>query len=62
MAKLAKVTCADRSFRLAGLCALLTDRPDPTFRSFASGALAPAHQAPLVARPLAQFAAQHAAA
>ena len=62
MAKLAKATCADCYFRRAGLCALATDAPCPTFRAYARGSLAPAPQPRLVARPLAQFAAGHAAA
>jgi hypothetical protein len=62
MAKLAKVTCADCYFRRAGLCALPTEVPCPTFRAYAGGALAPAQQAPLVARPHLPLAAQHAAA
>jgi hypothetical protein len=62
MAKLAKATCADCYFRRAGLCALPTEVPCPTFRAYARGALAPMQQAPLVPRPLAQLTAQHAAA
>ena len=57
MAKLAKSTCADCYFRRAGLCALPTEVPCPTFRAYARGALAPSPQAPLVPRPVAQFAA-----
>jgi hypothetical protein len=62
MAKLAKATCAECYFRQAGLCALPTDVPCPTFRAYAHGSLAPSQQAPLVARPLVRFEAQHAAA
>jgi len=62
MAKLAKPTCADCYFRRAGLCALPTEVPCPTFRAYARGSLAPSQQAPLIVRPLSQFAAQHAAA
>ena len=62
VAKLAKATCADCYFRRAGLCALPTEVPCPTFRAYARGALAPSQQAPLVARPQLRFAAQHAAA
>ncbi len=62
MAKLAKATCADCYFRRAGLCALATEVPCPTFRAYARGALAPSQQPPLVARPLAHFATRHAAA
>ena len=62
MAKRSQVTCADCYFRRAGLCALRTDTPCPTFRAYAQGALAPTPQAPLVPlRPLS-LAAQHAAA
>jgi hypothetical protein len=61
MAKLANVTCADCYFRRSGLCALRTEAPCPTFRAYASGALAPSLQAPLVLRPL-RLAAAHAAA
>ena len=61
MAKLANVTCADCYFRRAGLCAIPTETPCPTFRSVARGALAPSKQPRLVARPLGAFAAQHAA-
>jgi hypothetical protein len=60
MAKLAESTCADCYFRRAGLCALPTDVPCPTFRAYARGALAPSQQAPLVARPQLRFAAQPA--
>jgi hypothetical protein len=60
MAKLAKATCRDCYFRQAGLCALPTEVPCPTFRAHARGALAPSLQAPLVPRTLTPFAA-HAA-
>ena len=62
MAKLAQVTCSDCYFRRAGLCALRTERPCPTFRSYANGALAPSMQAPLVPRRPLSLVAQHAAA
>jgi len=62
VAKLAKSTCADCYFRRAGLCALPTDVPCPTFRAYARGALSPSQQAPLIARPMPRFTAQHAAA
>jgi hypothetical protein len=62
MAKVANVTCADCYFRRAGLCALPTEVPCPTFRSVARGALAPSQQARLIARPLRRYAGQHAAA
>jgi hypothetical protein len=61
MAKLAKPTCAECYFRRAGLCALPTEVPGPTFRAYARGALAPSQQAPLVPRTLTPIAA-HAAA
>ena len=60
MAKLAKATCADCYFRRAGLCALPTEIPCPTFRAYAHGALAPSRQAPLVARSQVRLVAQHA--
>ena len=62
MAKRSQVTCADCYFRRAGLCALRTDVPCPTFRAYAQGALAPSRQAPLVPRRPLSLAAQHAAA
>jgi hypothetical protein len=62
MAKRARVTCADCYFRQAGLCALRTEAPCPTFRAYAHGALAPSHQARLVVMQPLQIAAQHAAA
>jgi hypothetical protein len=62
MAKLAQVTCADCYFRRAGLCALPTEVPCPTFRAYARGALAPSLQAPLVPRRPLALAAQHAVA
>jgi hypothetical protein len=62
MAKLAKATCADCYFRRAGLCALPTEVPCPTFRAYARGSLAPAPQPRLVPRTVAQFTATHAAA
>jgi hypothetical protein len=62
VAKLAEATCADCYFRRAGLCALPTEAPCPTFRAYARGSLAATPQPRLVPRPLAQFAAQHAAA
>jgi hypothetical protein len=62
MSKRAQVTCADCYFRRAGLCALRTEVPCPTFRGYARGALAPSFQAQLVARPSLRMAAQHAAA
>jgi hypothetical protein len=45
-------TCEDCYFRKAGLCALILERPCPTFRAFNRGALAPPRQAPLVTPPL----------
>ena len=62
MAERAQPTCADCYFRRAGLCALRTETPCPTFRGYARGALAPSQQARLVIRPSLAFAAQHAAA
>ena len=63
MAKRSQVTCADCYFRRAGLCALRTDVPCPTFRGYAQGALAPSlPQAPLIPRRPLSLAAQYAAA
>ena len=50
MSKRREVTCDDCYFRRAGLCALLADRPCPTFRAVSRGALAPPQQARLVPR------------
>ena len=62
MAKRSQVTCADCYFRNAGLCALRTDVPCPTFRAYARGALAPSSQAPLIPRRPLALAAQYSAA
>ncbi|MFL5937628.1 MAG: hypothetical protein ACJ76U_12380 [Gaiellaceae bacterium] len=62
MAKRSQVTCADCYFRRAGLCALRTDVPCPTFRAYASGALAPSLQAPLIPRRPLTLTPQPAAA
>ena len=62
MAKRSQMTCADCYFRRAGLCALRTDVPCPTFRAYAQGSLAPSLQAPLIPRRPLSLAAQHAAA
>ena len=62
MAKLAVSTCADCYFRRAGLCAIPTEIPCPTFRGYARGALAPTQQPRLVPRALPQLTHQHAAA
>jgi hypothetical protein len=46
------VTCEDCYFRRAGLCALVLEKPCPTFRAYTKGALSPPRQAPLVPRAL----------
>jgi hypothetical protein len=53
MAKTNHVTCDDCYFRRAGLCALPTDEPCPTFRLARRDALAPPKQPMLVPRPQA---------
>ena len=58
----AAVTCAECYFRRAGLCALPTDTPCPTFRAHTRGSLVPPRQPRLVPRPLGELVAQHAAA
>jgi hypothetical protein len=55
------VTCADCYFRRAGLCALILERPCPTFRAHVNGSLAPPPQPRLVPQP-GYTAAQPAAA
>jgi hypothetical protein len=50
MAKSA-ATCEDCYFRKAGLCALLLERPCPTFREQAKDGFTSPLQAQLVARP-----------
>jgi hypothetical protein len=62
MSKLAAVTCGDCYFRRAGLCALPTEVPCPTFRAHTRGTLVPPQQPRLIPRPLGALAAQHAAA
>jgi hypothetical protein len=47
------ITCDDCYFRRAGLCALPSETPCPTFRAYRREGLAPPQQARLVARPLA---------
>jgi len=55
----AEVTCEDCYFRRASLCALLLERPCPTFRHHAGGVLVPPRQPPLIARPQRQLVAEH---
>jgi hypothetical protein len=62
MGKLANVTCNDCYFRRAGLCALKTDTPCPTFRAHTLGTLGSPRQPRLVPRPLGLVAAAAAAA
>jgi len=45
-------TCGDCYFRRAGLCALTTETPCPTFRLANRGSLTPPPQPRLVPRPL----------
>jgi hypothetical protein len=49
-------TCQDCYFRAHGLCALVLERPCPTFRA-AGRTLQPPQQPPLVIRPLTAAAA-----
>ena len=51
-----QLTCQDCYFRRHGLCALVVDRPCPTFRA-AERILSPPPQPRLVPRPLAPVAA-----
>jgi hypothetical protein len=60
--KRTEVTCQDCYFQKAGLCALVLERPCPTFRLAERGALAPPRQPQLVPRPLSAFARGAAAA
>jgi hypothetical protein len=63
MSKLAAVTCEECYFRRAGLCAIPTNTPCPTFRAHTRGSVVPPQQPRLVARPLGSLTtAQHAAA
>ena len=59
MAKSA-ATCEDCYFRKAGLCALVLERPCPTFRAQAKDGFASPLQAQLVVRPSPVLAAQAA--
>jgi hypothetical protein len=61
MSKLAKMTCNDCYFRRAGLCALQTDTPCPTFRAHTLGTLGTAPQPRVAPRPLAAVVAGRAA-
>jgi hypothetical protein len=54
--KRTEVTCQDCYFHKAGLCALLLERPCPTFRASAQGVMEPPRQPRLVPRPLSAFA------
>ena len=56
MSKPNHLTCDDCYFRRAGLCALPTDAPCPTFRLHSRGSLVPPRQPRLVPRPLGDFA------
>lgn len=51
MSKRNEVSCNDCYFRRAGLCALATEAPCPTFRLASRGALTPPPQPRLVPRP-----------
>jgi hypothetical protein len=56
MSKRVEVSCDDCYFRRASLCALLLERPCPTFRPHNRGLLAPPPQARLI-EPLSRRAA-----
>ena len=56
LSKRKQLTCDDCYFRRAGLCALPTDAPCPTFRLNSRGSLVPPRQPRLVPRPLGDFA------
>jgi len=60
--KAAGVTCNDCYFRRAGLCALPTETPCPTFRAHTRGTLVPPRQPRLVPRPLGAVVAAGSAA
>jgi hypothetical protein len=62
LGKRVEVTCQDCYFHKAGLCALLLERPCPTFRHAERGVLDPPRQPQLVPRPLSAFARGAAAA
>jgi len=54
------VTCADCYFRQAGLCALATQTPCPTYRPASQGSFAPPPEprlSPHLGRVVAQYAA-----
>jgi hypothetical protein len=55
LSKRTQLTCDDCYFRRAGLCALPTDAPCPTFRLHSRGSLVPPRQPRLVPRPLGDF-------
>jgi len=50
MSKRAEANCDDCYFRRAGLCALASNTPCPTFRAARAGQLAPPRQPRLVPR------------
>ena len=58
MSKRTQMTCDDCYFRRAGLCALPTDSPCPTFRLHSRGSLVPPRQPRLVPRPLSDLVQQ----
>ncbi len=62
MSKRLEVSCADCYFRQASLCALVLERPCPTFRHHSRGSLVPPRQPRLVPPSLGLAAGQHAAA
>jgi hypothetical protein len=62
MSKQAEATCDDCYFRRSGLCALVLDRPCPTFRHYNRGALVPPPQARLIPQTVERLAARPAAA
>jgi hypothetical protein len=62
LGKRTEVTCQDCYFHKAGLCALLFEKPCPTFRRAEHGILEPPRHPQLVPRPLSAFAREPAAA
>lgn len=62
MTKGTEATCDDCYFRREGLCALMLERPCPTFRAARRGELTRPRQPQLVPRPLPVFAQAPAAA
>ena len=51
-----RASCSDCYFRHAALCALLLDKPCPTFRHYSRGAFAPPQPVRLTPPPLDKVA------